>query len=118
MSEFKTTREKILATAGECPESKRALKNLFPEAFIEEVNINFKLGDQLAQKGSNKIYLIAADEDKFLRIVSITSGHLWVDKKVQVPDSRVITSQQVREAFGLRNLKNYTLVRGKEIINL
>lgn len=118
MVEFKTTRDKILEAAGEDPSSKKTLKVLFPEAFSDEVDIVFQVGDHLIQKGSNKVYLIAVDEEKYLRIVGVTSGYIWTNKFNKIIDSRNIEAQQVRQVFGLRNLKEYTLNRKGQVINL
>lgn len=113
-----TTKERIVETAENNPFMKDALKSLFPEAFSDEVNIKFKIGDKLIQKGTGKIYLITVGSGNYLRIVSLTSAYVWDDQKVKLIEKHQISPAEVRRAFGLRNLKNYTLQRGDKMIEL
>lgn len=116
--ELKITKERILEAASRCSTAKQTLKILFPEAFVEEVNQIFQIGDQLAQKDSNKVYLISKDSDNYLRIVSITAGYIWMDQKIKINDSKYIAAQDVTQVFGQRRLKDYVLIRNRQSIEL
>jgi len=116
--ELVITKERILEAANKCSTAKQTLKILFPEAFVDEITTVFMIGDQLAQKDSDKIYLIAKDSDNYLRIVGITSGYVWMDKKIKIQDPKYISANDVTQVFGQRRLKDYILIRNRQSINL
>lgn len=111
------TKERVLETAEKYPQSKGALKTLFPEAFIEKVGMNFFKGDILVSKTSNKSYLISIDGEKYVRIIGLHSAYAW-EKRVKPHDSFFITAKDMAVIFPQRKLSDYFLKRGSKFYNI
>ena len=110
--ELTITKERILQAAEKCSTAKQTLKILFPEAFLDDVKMTFAIGDILhSNKEPRKKYLIAVDDNKFIKIVGLHSAYIWQDKRIKVADNRNISANDVRIIFPHKVLSEYTLER-------
>jgi hypothetical protein len=111
------TKERVLETVEKYPQSKGALKTLFPEAFIEKIRINIQKGDVLVSKKDNKSYLISIDGEKYVRIVGLHSAYAW-ENKTRPIDQFHITSKDISVIFPQRKFNDYVLKRGAKFYNI
>lgn len=109
--ELKVSKSKVLEAANSCPQTKQALKILFPEAFKENKPF-IKKGALFLRKSQKGYVYMLTEFNGCLNVKNLTLGTFWNPKALYSADgfTRPMTEDEFKSMTGYGDLTDFVVL--------